>query len=303
MSILKYNAFLKAIEYGSLTKAAEALVYTQPGISHMISSLEKEMGFPLLVRSKEGVFPTENAEPLIYYMQRIVSAEDTLKEISCKIRGIEIGSLKVGAFYSTSVKWVPPIVSRFSSLHPGVKLQVFEGNHFELEEWLTNGTIDIGLMSMPVPENYDFIPLYKDSIMAVLPTEHPLARCEKVDPAELVNYPFIIPHDGGDEDVWQVMNAENLTPEIKYRIKGDMATISMIGQNLGVSLIPGLALPFQFDNIVTRPLIRDHSRVLGLAIRSIKHASPAAEEFISITKEYLKTEEMLTAQQGLRPGQ
>ena len=41
MSILKYSAFLKAVEYGSLTKAAEALVYTQPGISHMISSLEK----------------------------------------------------------------------------------------------------------------------------------------------------------------------------------------------------------------------------------------------------------------------
>ena len=46
-------------------------VYTQPGISHMISSLEKEMGFPLLIRGKDGVFPTENAKPLIYYMQQI----------------------------------------------------------------------------------------------------------------------------------------------------------------------------------------------------------------------------------------
>ena len=140
---------------------------------------------------------------------------------------------------------------------------------------------------MLVPENYDFIPLYKDTILAVLPIEHPLAGCEKVDPADLVKYPFIIPHEGGDEDVWQVMNAEKLNPEIKFRIKGDMATLSMIGQNLGVSLIPELALPFRFDNIVTKPLIRDHCRILGLAIRSIKHASPAAEEFISITKEYL----------------
>lgn len=288
MSILKYRAFLSAIEFGSLTKAADALVYTQPGISHMISSLEKEMGFPLLVRGKDGVFPTENAKPLIYYMQQIVSADDTLKEISGKICGIEIGSLRIGAFYSTSVKWVPPIVSRFSDRHPGVKLQVFEGNHYDLEEWLTNGKIDIGLMSMPVPDNYDFIPLYKDSILAVLPADHPLARCEKVDPADLVRYPFIIPHEGGDEDVWQVMNSEKLTPEIKFRIKGDMATISMIGQHLGVSLIPELALPFQFDNIVTKPLIRDHSRILGLAIRSMKHASPAAEEFIAITKEYLE---------------
>lgn len=285
MSILKYKAFLKAAEYGSLTKAAEALVYTQPGVSHMISSLEKEMGFPLLIRGKEGVFPTENAKPLMYYMQQIVSAEETMKEISYKIRGIEIGSLRIGAFYSTSVKWVPPIVARFSALHPNVKLQVFEGNHYDLEEWLMNGSIDIGLMSMPVPENYDFIPLHNDSILAVLSPENPLANCDKVDPAELIRYPFIIPLDGGDEDVWQVMNAENLTPEIKYRIKGDMATLSMIGHNLGVSLVPDLAIPSLFQNIVTKPLIRDHYRVLGIALRSIRHASPAAQEFISITKE------------------
>ena len=50
MSILKYSAFLKAVEYGSLTKAAEALVYTQPGISHMISSLEKEVVSSLTLR-------------------------------------------------------------------------------------------------------------------------------------------------------------------------------------------------------------------------------------------------------------
>ena len=57
MSILKYSAFLKAVEYGSLTKALEALVYTQPGISHMISSLEKRWGFPLLIRGKGWRFP------------------------------------------------------------------------------------------------------------------------------------------------------------------------------------------------------------------------------------------------------
>lgn len=145
---------------------------------------------------QDGVFPTENAKPLIYYMQQIVSADETLKEISCKIRGIEIGSLRVGAFYSASVKWVPPIVSRFSSLHPGVRLQVFEGNHYDLEEWLTNGKIDIGLMSMPVPENYDFIPLYKDTILAVLPIEHPLAGCEKVESCRFGKIPIYYPARG-----------------------------------------------------------------------------------------------------------
>ena len=58
MSINKIKAFVTAVEYGSLTKAAEQLDYTQPSISHMISSLEMDYGFSLLIRGKNGVKPT-----------------------------------------------------------------------------------------------------------------------------------------------------------------------------------------------------------------------------------------------------
>ena len=71
MSILKYRAFLTTVECKSLTRAAERLGYTQPGISHMIASLEKEFGFPLLVRTKDGAVPTENAQYLRAYMQQV----------------------------------------------------------------------------------------------------------------------------------------------------------------------------------------------------------------------------------------
>ena len=104
MSILKYRAFLTTIEHNSLTKAAEVLGYTQPGISHMISSLERELGFPLLVRAKDGVFPTENARYLQYYMQQIISNNEALMETAYQIRGMERGSLKIGTFYSTSTR-------------------------------------------------------------------------------------------------------------------------------------------------------------------------------------------------------
>ena len=60
MNLQKYLSFVKTAEYGSFTKAAEMLNYTQSGISRMISDLEKELGVTLLERSKSGVKPTSD---------------------------------------------------------------------------------------------------------------------------------------------------------------------------------------------------------------------------------------------------
>ena len=57
MNIKKYEAFVRAVELGSLSKAAEELGYTQSGISHMMQSLEEEVGFPLMTRTSSGIMP------------------------------------------------------------------------------------------------------------------------------------------------------------------------------------------------------------------------------------------------------
>ena len=288
MSILKYRAFLTTIEHNSLTKAAEALGYTQPGISHMISSLERELGFPLLVRAKDGVFPTENARYLQYYMQQIISNNEALMETAYQIRGIERGSLKIGTFYSTSTHWLPEIISTFLSEHPNIVLCINEGTHDEMNEWLTQGKVDIAITSLPVPDGYDFLPLWEDPILAVVSKSNPLAQKDAVSVRELVEYPFIAPQEGADESISQVMHAENLIPNIRFRIKGDMATLSLIGRDLGVSLIPELVIIPIHDNIAILPLDKHHVRTLRIFIHSMKHAAPAAKAFIAELKTFIQ---------------
>lgn len=288
MSILKYRAFLTTIEHNSLTKAAEILGYTQPGISHMISSLERELGFPLLVRAKDGVFPTENARYLQYYMQQIISADEALMETSYQIRGMERGSLRIGTFYSTSTHWLPEIVSNFLSEHPNIVLSIDEGTHDEMNEWLVQGKVDVAITSLPVPESYDFLPLWEDPILAVVSKMNPLARKDRVSVRELVKYPFIAPQEGADESINQVMQAEDLIPSIRFRIKGDMGTLSLIGRDLGVSLIPKLVIMPIHDDIAILPLDKHHVRTLGICIHSMKHAAPAAKAFIGALKAFIQ---------------
>ena len=136
MSIKKYKALLETIESGSLTRAAERLNYTQPGISHMILSLEDEFGFPLLIRGKNGVTPTAEAEKLLGYVRQIVNGEQKLREEVGRIYGADVGTLRIGCFFSLSIHFLPSIVAEFSEKHPGVELQLFVGEHGEICQWL-----------------------------------------------------------------------------------------------------------------------------------------------------------------------
>lgn len=80
MDITKYEVLLRAVDCGSLTRAAEEMGYTQSGISHMMKSLESEVGFPVLVRSRSGVSLTKGGETILPYIRTIVNANNHLTQ-------------------------------------------------------------------------------------------------------------------------------------------------------------------------------------------------------------------------------
>ena len=91
MSIKKYEAFVKIVEVGSLTRAAEELGYTQSGVSHMISALEEDFGFVLLRRSRAGVQLTEEGRRFRSDFIRI--AQDTNRQMEQGFSPEELAAL------------------------------------------------------------------------------------------------------------------------------------------------------------------------------------------------------------------
>ena len=141
----------------------------------------------------------------------------------------------------------------------------------------------------PLP-NYDFIPLWEDPILAVLSDKNPLADHPFIDLKELVEYPFIAPNEDADETINRIMDAESLSPNIRFRIKGDIATLSMVEQNLGVSLMPKLTCSLKQCAVTIRPLKQRYVRELGICLQSKKHASPATLAFICEVRDYIENE-------------
>lgn len=289
MNLQKYIAFLTTVETNSLTKTAELMDYTQPGISHMLSSLEEEMGFPLLIRTKGGIFPTANAKQLVYYMQQIVNAEEALQQTAKQILGLETGSIRIGTFTSTAEQWLPSIIASFTQKHPGIDLQISTGIFSEVQGKLRSGAIELAFMSSPDTPSIEFIPLWSDPIVVLMSDKNPLAAKEIIDPKYLADYPLIIPNDGADEAVWQVLKAEKIHPTVRFKIQGDAAIYSLVRENLGITLVPKLTITTT-EGLAARPLTISHCRIMGIAIPSLSLASPATKVFVEMSQEYISNQ-------------
>lgn len=180
MSLIKYEILNTVVEYGSLTKASEALNITQSAVSHAIASLESEYGFSLLHRSRSGVRVTAEGERILGYTREIIRWAELMNQEISLIRGAEIGTVRIGTFASVSTQWLPGILKQFRLRHPGIEIKLWEGDYAEIENWLASGAIDLGFLSLGDSSPFDTITLQKDRIMCILPLDHALASEKSV---------------------------------------------------------------------------------------------------------------------------
>lgn len=290
MSLTKLEIFLKTIEMGNLSRAAEALNVTQSGVSHAISSLELEYGFQLLIRNKTGVRLTENGKRVLTHVRDIVNHNERLKQAVAEINGIEAGTLRIGTFTSVSTHWLPGIIHHFRLEHPQIEIKLLEGDYGTIETWIQQGVIDLGFMSLPSSSHLESIPLRKDRMLCVLPKEHRLSKQSTIRYAELEKEPFIMPASSCGYDVRRVLEEARVHLNIQFETGDDHVIVAMVKNGLGISVMSELALQGQSENVKVVELEDRPTRSLGLSFTSIKHAIPAAKRFIEHTHKWLDGE-------------
>ncbi|EGG34635.1 LysR family transcriptional regulator [Paenibacillus sp. HGF5] len=288
MSINKFKVLLKVVELGSLTKAAEVMGFTQSGVSHMINSLEDEFGFSLLVRNRSGAKLTTNGEEMVKTMREILKWNEHLEQQVASIHGIELGTIHIGTFTSVGVHWLPGIIQDFQRDYPHIEIRLVEGDYREIEDWIAEGKIDCGFLSLPTWDIFDAIPLHQDPMLVLLPMEHPLSSEDSITLTQIENEPFIMPSKGSDYDVNRVLEKAPTQPDIKYTLGDDYAIMAMVEKGLGISILPELVLRGQRRNIRLIELKEKSFRSLGIAVSSLREVSPATKRFLNYVKSYPK---------------
>jgi DNA-binding transcriptional LysR family regulator len=280
LSINKYKILMKVVELGSLTKAADAMGFTQSAVSHTINSLEEEFGFLLLTRSRSGVKLTVNGEQMVKTIREILKWNEHLEQEVASIHGLEIGTIHIGTFTSVSVHWLPGLLKDFQQDFPNIDFKIKEGNYRQIEEWIADGKIDCGFLSLPTRDMFDILPLQKDQMLVVLPTDHPLSSESVLTLSQIEKEPFIMPSKGSDDDINRVLEKASIKPDIKFKVGDDYAIMAMVEKGLGISILPELVLRGQQRNIRIVELEEPSYRSLGIAVNSLKQISPAVKRFL-----------------------
>lgn len=280
MDSTKCKVFITSIELGSFSKAAAVLGYTTSGVSQLVNAFEKEIGFPLLIRNKKGVKPTDNALKILPVLRDILLQEERLYQISAEINGLAMGSVTIGAYSSISTNWLPSVIKGFQETYPKIEIRLMEGIRQEVESWLAGKKTDIGFLSYKEPMPYEWIPLAEDPMLAVLPKTHPLAN-EAVYPLQNCQYErFIMPALGRDDDVAELFRRNKLTPKICFSTLENFSTLAMIEQGMGMSIMNELITKRWQCEVVKLPLDPPQQITLGIALPSLKTASPAVKRFV-----------------------
>lgn len=111
--------FLAIAEENNLTRAAQKNGYTQSAASHMLRNIETELGFSLFSRSQRGLALTRNGEALLPPIRRTLAAAEYFDQTAASIRGVQTGHIRIGAYLSASVQWLPPALQKVSLRLPG----------------------------------------------------------------------------------------------------------------------------------------------------------------------------------------
>ena len=274
----RYDAFMKIIETGSFTKAAEELGYTQSAISQMVHSLEEELGTTLILRSRKGIALTPDGEEILPYIKTVYYAHRELIEKRKEMQGLQSGIIRIGTFSSVSCNWLPQLMKDFKEKYPSVHFELKQGEYTSISEWIKEGSVDFGFVNPDAVSGLTTVPLRPDEMLAVLPSEHPLSRHNKITLKELSHEPFILLDEGDLSEPLEFFKQNKLQPNVQYRVHDDYTIMSMIEKGLGIGILPKLVLSRFHYNIVTKEVFPPIVRIIALAYKD-KNVLPIASRY------------------------
>ncbi len=266
---LRQLRYLKLLaDHGSFSRAAEAAHVTQPTLSAGIQELEKILGPPLVDRSRSGVILTAAGEEVVARAGAILAqAEDLVREAQGAGEPLG-GRFRLGVIPTIAPFLLPAALPILRTRFPKLRLFLREDLTHRLLADVRGGALDAALLALPYDTaGLECAHVIDDELMAALPSNHPLAGCERVPPGGLEGEEMILLEDGHClRD--HALTACGMSAPRHARDEGFAATslatlVQMVGSGLGVSFLPAMAVRAGLAaaaQITVRPLEADHPR-------------------------------------------
>jgi LysR family cyn operon transcriptional activator len=285
--LLRHIRYLKAVaEFGSFTRAAQALHVSQPALSQQIKELEERLGAQLLDRSGRQIRPTDLGR---VYLERVGRALNELEAGARAIRDVEdlsVGSLRLGITPSVSTYLIGPLAQRFWERYPGIALSIRVSAQEEIEPLLINDDLDLGIGFGDTPsEQISVIPLHTERV-ALIVSRNRSAECKTIlSAAEIAGMPLALLDTSFSirRLADRYFRSAGLRPRIAVESNSIGALIELIRRTDLATILPVNDSREDLVCLAAEPAFE--SRPAGLLRRRDAYCSAAATAFIALTQE------------------
>jgi DNA-binding transcriptional LysR family regulator len=294
MPELRQLRVLRAIgQTGSFSAAAQELDYTQPAVSKIIASLEREVGTTLVDRETRPIRLTDAGAALARHAEGMFELLRTAEAEVQAVAQLGAGTLSVGVFSSAGAAFFVDALRELRARHPGIQVSITEGMPSALVEKLRDGDLDLAtVFDFPQADEdraagLEAHHLLDDPFDVVVPADHGLARLKRIGYADLAGEDWILPDFGPGSPTMKVLRrgcaAAGFEPRIVFKVNDCDMTLAMVAAGEGISALPRLMLPRDHPGIRTRPFATDAPIRRIRAVRlPTRYLTPATEVFLSL---------------------
>lgn len=188
------HLFLDIAEQGSLTRAAAKTGSPQPAVSRRLARLEEECGGALFLRTGRGVTLSDLGQRIHAHVLRVFEDIDALSREVGSLKGVATGEVRLAALPSLYLAVVMPLFARLREAYPGIRLQVLESSAGQIDQWLVNGVVDIGLTyRYGKKRSPDVERIARVGSFLVGPPSDPRLQARTIRFAELDGLPLVLP--------------------------------------------------------------------------------------------------------------
>jgi DNA-binding transcriptional LysR family regulator len=297
MQIEFLETFVEVARHGNVTRAAEGLDLSQPSVSGRVQALEHELGERLLIRTPRGVRLTDAGKEFLPFAERAVTAFRGGQTALHELREVLAGRLLLGAAPAVSTYYLPGLLKRFVTEHPGVRISVRTGHSEEVLSLVLADDVQIGLVRSIQHPEIEVHPCYEDELILLASPAHPFSAREVVSLEEVSREGLVLFDRTSSyyELTRGLFLDSGIVPSTVMELDNIEAAKKMVELGMGVALLPrvavarevalGMMIPIAIADAPTirRPVLAIHRRgpVLagpGLAflalIRALREAEP-----------------------------
>ena len=287
MDAKKLEILMTAVDLGSFSRASEVVGYTQSGLTHLVNSLEREIGFPLIVRSHNGISLTEQGRDLMPDIRQFLQAKASLENRIQGIREKQTETIRIAAYASIAMFWMPEILYRFRRICPNVDVDLRMVDHaLEPFELLQDGKTDVIFASRQNYGTCEWTPLYHELLYAILPKDYPLKNPSEFPLKEFEGKEFLMPYGRFDIDVHAAFKREGVKANEQTVYVDDETVIRMVGKGLGISMMSELMIRGNTDDVLCIPVAPKSIRELGMGTEKGVELSESVRRLKECVVEY-----------------